>query len=179
MSRTTKLNILKLGASHRALMPGLLLASCAALGQAQAACTPDAPANNTTVTCSGTTTGSQSISGDAVLGSKASSGGLLGWIDKDHFDLPVDPTRAQTAGEVPYRGGFIQDERAVSLYGDNFEAQPLSGYERPLQPKRLPRDCRATSAALGKVDLEPRSERQRRLALVDDGRRVRTLLGRS
>jgi hypothetical protein len=56
MSRTSKLNILKLGASHRALMPGLLLASCAALGQAQAACTPDSPVNNVTVTCTGTTT---------------------------------------------------------------------------------------------------------------------------
>jgi hypothetical protein len=86
---------------------------------------------------------------------KASSGGLLGWIDKDHFDQPVDATRAQTAGEVPYRGGFIQDERAMSLYGDNFEAQPLNGYEHPVQPKRLPKDWRATHAALGKVDLEP------------------------
>ena len=86
---------------------------------------------------------------------KASSGGLLGWIDKDRFDLPADPTRAQSAGEVPYRGGYIQDARAASLYGDNFEAQSLSGYERPVRPKRLPTDWRATYAALGKVDLEP------------------------
>jgi hypothetical protein len=86
---------------------------------------------------------------------KASSGGLLGWIDKNHFDLPADPTRAQTAGEVPYRGGYVQDSRAASLYGDNFEAQPVSGYERPVQPKRLPTDWKATYAALGKVDLEP------------------------
>jgi hypothetical protein len=86
---------------------------------------------------------------------KASSGGLLGWIDRDHFDLPVDPTRAQAAGEFPYRGGYIQDARAISLYADNFEAQPLSGYERPVQPRRLPRDWKATYAALGKVDLEP------------------------
>ena len=49
---------------------------------------------------------------------KASSGGLLGWIDKNHFDLPVDPTLAQTAGEVPYRGGYVQDSRAPTLYGD-------------------------------------------------------------
>ena len=86
---------------------------------------------------------------------KASSGGLLGWIDKNHFDLPADPTRAQTAGEVPYRGGYIPDLRATSLYGDNFEVQPVSGYDRPVQPKRLPTDWRATYAALGKVDLEP------------------------
>ena len=56
-SKAMKRNILRLGSSHRALMPGLLLASCAALGQAQAACTPDAPVNNGTVTCSGTTSG--------------------------------------------------------------------------------------------------------------------------
>jgi hypothetical protein len=55
--KTVKRNALRLGSSHRALMPGLLLASCTMLGQAQAACTPDAPANNTTVTCTGTTTG--------------------------------------------------------------------------------------------------------------------------
>lgn len=86
---------------------------------------------------------------------KASSGGLLGWIDKNHFDRPADPTRAQIAGEVPYRGGYIPDSRATSLYGDNFEPQPVGGYERPVQPKRLPVDWRATYAALGKVDLEP------------------------
>jgi len=86
---------------------------------------------------------------------KASSGGLLGWIDKNHFDLPADPTRAQTAGEVPYRGGYVEDLRAASLYGDNFEVQPVGGYDRAVQPKRLPTDWRATYAALGKVDLEP------------------------
>jgi hypothetical protein len=86
---------------------------------------------------------------------KASSGGLLGWVERDDLDLPVDATRAQAAGEFPYRGGYIQDARAISLYADNFEAQPLSGYERPVQPRRLPRDWKATYAALGKVDLEP------------------------
>lgn len=85
---------------------------------------------------------------------KASSGGLLGWIDKNHFDRSVDPTRAQTAGEAPYRD-YIPDSRATSFYGDNFEAQPVGGYERPIQPKRLPTDWKATYAALGKVDLEP------------------------
>ncbi|WFU18585.1 ethylbenzene dehydrogenase-related protein [Bradyrhizobium sp. CB3481] len=98
-----------------------------------------------------------SVSGQAmeVWQWKASSGGLLGWIDRHHFDLPVDPTRAQAAGEFPYRGGYIQDARAMSLYADNCEAQPLGGYERPVQPRRLPRDWNATHAALGKVDLEP------------------------
>lgn len=60
-----KRNVLRLGSSHRALMPGLLLASCAALGQAQAACTPDAPVNSTTVTCTGTTSGGNTGYGTA------------------------------------------------------------------------------------------------------------------
>lgn len=41
MSSMTKLSVLKLGSSHRAVMSGLLLASCTMLGQAQAACTPE------------------------------------------------------------------------------------------------------------------------------------------
>jgi uncharacterized protein with beta-barrel porin domain len=57
VSKTMKRDILKRGSSHRALMPGLLLASCAMLGQAQAACTPDSPVSSTTVTCTGATTG--------------------------------------------------------------------------------------------------------------------------
>lgn len=83
---------------------------------------------------------------------KASSGGLLGWIDKDSFDLTVDPSHA-AAGEAPYRR-FVSGAGTTQLYGDNFEAQAVGGYERPVQPKRLPKDWKATYAALGKVDLE-------------------------
>lgn len=62
-----KRNVLRPGSSHRALMPGLLLASCAALGQAQAACTPDSPVNNTTITCTGTTTNATGTAGYGSL----------------------------------------------------------------------------------------------------------------
>ncbi|HVY57147.1 MAG TPA: ethylbenzene dehydrogenase-related protein [Xanthobacteraceae bacterium] len=86
---------------------------------------------------------------------KAASGGLLGWIDKNHFGMPATPTKAQVAGERPYRGGFIEDPRAASIYYDNFEAKPPGGYEAPIQPKRLPKDWRATWVALGHVDLDP------------------------
>jgi Ethylbenzene dehydrogenase len=86
---------------------------------------------------------------------KASSGGLLGWIDKDHFDVPAEPTQPQVAGLTPYRGGFIQDPRTADLYQDNFDLQPVGGYERPIPPRRLPKDWQATEAALGKIDLDP------------------------
>jgi cytochrome b subunit of formate dehydrogenase len=86
---------------------------------------------------------------------KASSGGLLGWVDKNHFDVPAEASQAQTDGQVPYRGGFIQDPRTAELYSDNFERQPVGGYELPIQPKRLPKDWKATDAALGRIDTDP------------------------
>jgi hypothetical protein len=86
---------------------------------------------------------------------KASSGGLLGWIDKNHFDVPVEPTYDQVSHKVPYRGGFIQDPRTAELYADNFDPQPVGGYERPIQPRRLPKDWKATYAALGRINLDP------------------------
>lgn len=86
---------------------------------------------------------------------KPSSGGLLGWVDRNHFDVPADATDAQTNGKVPYRGGFIQDPRTPQLYSDNFEPQPVGGYEHPIQPRRLPKNWKATYAALGPIDLDP------------------------
>ncbi len=86
---------------------------------------------------------------------KAASGGLLGWVDKDHFGTPVAPTEAQTVGQRPYHGGFIVDPRAASIYSDNFEERGPGGYEQPVQPRRLPKDWRATFKALGQVDLDP------------------------
>jgi cytochrome b subunit of formate dehydrogenase len=86
---------------------------------------------------------------------KASSGGLLGWIDKNHFDMPAEASRAQSDGQVPYRGGFIQDPRTAELYSDNFEQQPVGGYEQAIQPKRLPKDWKSTAQLLGPVDTDP------------------------
>jgi hypothetical protein len=53
---------------------------------------------------------------------KASSGGLLGWIDKNHFDVPAEANYEQASHQVPYRGGFVQDPRTAELYADNFES---------------------------------------------------------
>ena len=86
---------------------------------------------------------------------KASSGGLLGWVDKNHFDVPTEASRAQSDGQTPYRGGFIQDPRTKQLYSDNFESQPVGGYERPIQPKRLPKNWKATYEGLGRFDDDP------------------------
>jgi Ethylbenzene dehydrogenase len=86
---------------------------------------------------------------------KASSGGLLGWVDKNHFDVPTEASQAESDGQMPYRGGFIQDPRTAELYSDNFERQPVGGYEQPIQPKRLPKDWKATDELLGRIDTDP------------------------
>ncbi|MGA2288836.1 ethylbenzene dehydrogenase-related protein [Bradyrhizobium sp.] len=86
---------------------------------------------------------------------KASSGGLLGWVDKNHFDVPVEASQAQSDGQMPYRGGFIQDPRTAELYSDNFEPQPVGGYEVAIRPMRLPKNWKATYDALGRIDLDP------------------------
>jgi cytochrome b subunit of formate dehydrogenase len=86
---------------------------------------------------------------------KASSGGLLGWVDKNHFDVPTEASQAQSDGQTPYRGGFIQDPRTAELYSDNFERQPVGGYELPIQPKRLPKNWKVTDAVLGRIDTDP------------------------
>src|SRR5690348_2575621 len=75
---------------------------------------------------------------------KAASGGLLGWIDKDRFATPATPTAAQVAGQRPYRGGFIVDPRAASIYYDNFDQRGPGGYDGPIKPRRLPKDWKAT-----------------------------------
>jgi cytochrome b subunit of formate dehydrogenase len=86
---------------------------------------------------------------------KASSGGLLGWVDRNHFDVPTEPSEPQSEGQMPYRGGFIQDPRTAQLYSDNFESRPVRGYELPIQPKRLPKNWKATSEQLGRIDIDP------------------------
>jgi hypothetical protein len=86
---------------------------------------------------------------------KASSGGLLGWVDKNHFDVPTEASQAQSDGQMPYRGGFIQDPRTAELYSENFDLQPVGGYDQPIQPKRLPKNWKATYEGLGRIDLDP------------------------
>jgi len=54
---------LRLNLRGRATLLGLLLASCAAAGHAQAGCTPSSPVSNTTVTCSGATTDANGTTG--------------------------------------------------------------------------------------------------------------------
>jgi hypothetical protein len=85
---------------------------------------------------------------------KATSSGGQGWLDDSYFGPPARPTAAQIAGVAPYRGGFAPDP-GTSNYDDNFDPRPSGGYGQSVTPRRLPKDYRATMAALGQIDLDP------------------------
>ncbi len=84
---------------------------------------------------------------------KATSGGPTGWMDDAHFGPPLDPTPEQARNIVPYRGGFAPDPGTAN-YADNFVIGDGEG-DRPVLPRRLPRDLAATAAAMGKTSLDP------------------------
>ena len=84
---------------------------------------------------------------------KATSGGPTGWMDDDHFGPPLDPTPMQARNIVPYKGGFAPDPGEAN-YADNFIIA-AGDTNRPVTPRRLPRDLAATAAAMGKTYLDP------------------------
>ena len=85
---------------------------------------------------------------------RATSGGALGYMDDLHFGPPLAPTQAQLEGQTPYRGGFEPDPGTVN-FSDNFDQQRAGSYRYPITPRRLPRDYRAMTAAMGQIDLDP------------------------
>jgi len=85
---------------------------------------------------------------------KATRGGLLGFVDDGYFGPPAQPTKDEIAGQSPYKGGYAADPGTAN-YADNFEQRGPGGYQRPVQPKRLPKNWQATWSAMGRVDLNP------------------------
>jgi hypothetical protein len=84
---------------------------------------------------------------------KATSGGPTGWMDDTHFGPPLDPTPMQARNEVPYKGGFAPDPGEAN-YADNFIIA-AGDSNRPVVPRRLPRDLSTTAAAMGETNLDP------------------------
>jgi hypothetical protein len=81
--------------------------------------------------------------------------GSTGWMDDAHFGPPLEPTPMQAKHIVPYRGGFAPDPGSAN-YADNFAIEAdTAGGARFVAPLRLPRDLVATTAALGRIDLDP------------------------
>jgi hypothetical protein len=85
---------------------------------------------------------------------KATHGGLLGFVDDGYFGPPAEPSRDEAAGRSPYKGGFAADPGTAN-YADNFEQRGPGGYQRPVRPKRLPKDWKLTWSAMGRVDISP------------------------
>jgi cytochrome b subunit of formate dehydrogenase len=84
----------------------------------------------------------------------ASTSGMLGWVDDTHFGPPTEPTEAQRRGQSAYKGGFAPDPGGA-LTELNFEERGPGGYERPVTPKRLPKDIRKAVEATRSMDLAP------------------------
>jgi cytochrome b subunit of formate dehydrogenase len=87
---------------------------------------------------------------------KASRGGHLGWVDDQYFGAPRDATPAETAGKARYQAGYWNDP-GRAFYRYNYAGEPPGGYRGPVMIERLPKDWKATVAALGKFDLDPDS----------------------
>jgi hypothetical protein len=85
---------------------------------------------------------------------KATSTGLSGWMDDEHFGPPVEATAGQRHGLIPYHGGFAPDPGGAN-YTDNFTRRASDEYDRSVTPRRLPTDYRKTLAAMGPIDLDP------------------------
>ncbi len=111
-----------------------------------------APAENKPATLSGR--GLHYTSGEIadVWQWKATRGGLLGFVDDGHFGPPAEPNPDEIAGRAPYKGGFAADPGTAN-YADNFAQRGPGGYDRPVQPKRLPKDWSSTWSAMGQIDL--------------------------
>lgn len=85
---------------------------------------------------------------------KATSTNASHHCDHDYFGPPVIATAAQRAGLSPYRGGF-DHAPGTADYRNNFATLRPNDYANGVLPQRLPKDLNATTAALGRVDLNP------------------------
>ena len=87
---------------------------------------------------------------------KASRGGHLGYVDDQYFDVPRATTPEEAAGKTRYQAGYWNDP-GRTFYSYNYVGEPPGGYRGRVKVPRLPKDWKATMAALGKFDLDPDS----------------------
>jgi cytochrome b subunit of formate dehydrogenase len=85
---------------------------------------------------------------------KASRGGHLGKMDDMHIGPPLDANARQVAGTERYSAGYIQDP-GKAFYVYNYKGEPPGGYRGPVTVLRLPKDHKAMTAKLGRIDLTP------------------------
>jgi cytochrome b subunit of formate dehydrogenase len=90
---------------------------------------------------------------------KASRGGHLGRVDDQYFDTPREVLPDEAAGKARYQAGYWNDP-GRAFYSYNYKSEPPGGYRGPVGVYRLPKDWKATVAALGHFDLDPDSSDQ-------------------
>jgi hypothetical protein len=94
---------------------------------------------------------------------KASRGGMLGYVDDMFFGPPFEPKPAEAAGTARYQAGYTNDPGSA-FYVYNYKPEAPGGYKGAVQLLRLPKDLAATTAAMGRIDLNPE-------ATADEGAR--------
>ena len=87
---------------------------------------------------------------------KASRGGHLGYVDDQYFAAPRPTTPAEAAGKARYQAGYWNDP-GRAFYSYNYAGEPPGGFKGTVKVARLPKDWKATLAALGTFDLDPNS----------------------
>lgn len=85
---------------------------------------------------------------------KASRGGYLGKMDDMHFGPPLPANENQIAGTERYSAGYTSDP-GRAFYSANYKSEPPGGYRGVVGIVRLPKDHKAMTAKLGKVDFSP------------------------
>ena len=84
---------------------------------------------------------------------KASRGGMLGVVDDMWFGPPTEANEAQIAGTKRYSAGYGADP-GTNFYVYNYHGEPPGGYRGPVRVRRLPSDHAATTAKMGRIDLD-------------------------
>ena len=89
---------------------------------------------------------------------KSTRGGLQGMLDDMHFGPPKEPTDAQRAGTSRYKAGYASDP-GTPAYKSNYKTRGpgygTTAFDKPVDVPRLPKNLRATQAAMGPFELDP------------------------
>ena len=100
---------------------------------------------------------------------KASRGGMLGRVDDQYIGPPCDRARTRPAYKARYQGGYWNDPgRAYLLVQLQVLRQGLSRARS--RSSSLPKDWKKTQDQLGKISLDPNSQRRRERPLEHDSR---------
>lgn len=84
---------------------------------------------------------------------RASHGGLIGFVDNDHFGAPKQPNQAQLASRQRYTGGFARDPDDRT-YIDNFEPDSDTTYSGIVRPRCFPKNLARTMAVMALLDAQ-------------------------